>query len=124
MSSPASQFFQAFQIGTRFSPPESASSMRSKPTGASAADQGVRPTILGKLYVIASLAILSSLSDRDPLLATRVRLLHEKQADGGVGCGPGGPPHHFGKAICHRQPRNSFKPFSSACDFSLTRSSS
>src|ERR1035441_2247063 len=49
---------------TRFSPPESASSMESTPTGASAADQGVRPTILGKLYVIASLAILSSLSAR------------------------------------------------------------
>src|ERR1035441_6339707 len=48
----------------RFSPPESASSMESTPTGASAADQGVRPTILGKLYVIASLAILSSLSAR------------------------------------------------------------
>jgi hypothetical protein len=32
----------------------------------------------------------------DPLLADEISLAHAKQADGGVGCGPGGPPHQLG----------------------------
>jgi hypothetical protein len=30
----------------------------------------------------------------DPLLAGAISFIYTKQADGGVGCGPGGPPHN------------------------------
>jgi hypothetical protein len=30
----------------------------------------------------------------DPLFANEISLIHAVQADGGVGCGPGGPPHN------------------------------
>src|ERR1035437_6942448 len=30
----------------------------------------------------------------DPLFAIEVSFIHAVQADGGVGCGPGGPPHN------------------------------
>jgi hypothetical protein len=29
----------------------------------------------------------------DPLFANEISFIHTAQADGGVGCGPGGPPH-------------------------------
>ncbi len=29
----------------------------------------------------------------DPLLASEIRFIQTQQADVGVGCGPGGPPH-------------------------------
>ena len=30
----------------------------------------------------------------DPLFANEISFIHAVQADGGVGCGPGGPPHN------------------------------
>jgi hypothetical protein len=32
-------------------------------------------------------------SPLDPLLASEIRFIQTQQADVGVGCGPGGPPH-------------------------------
>ena len=43
----------------------------------------------------------------DPLLASEIRFIQTQQADVGVGCGPGGPPHQecglssFGKTKWH-----------------------
>jgi hypothetical protein len=30
----------------------------------------------------------------DPLFGSKLSLIHTQEADGGVGCGPGGPPHN------------------------------
>jgi hypothetical protein len=30
----------------------------------------------------------------DPLLVNEINFIQTKKADEGVGCGPGGPPHH------------------------------
>ena len=42
----------------------------------------------------------------DPLLASEISFLQTQQADEGVGCGPGGPPHYhfrwFGPAKTNR----------------------
>jgi len=35
----------------------------------------------------------------DPLFANEIRFIHDARADGGVGCGPGGPPHSLRKAF-------------------------
>src|ERR1019366_1792738 len=63
----------------------------SRPTGASAADQGVRPTSSADFSLPTK--TLRHWAGVPAPQTWRQHLARREQADGGVGRGPGGPPH-------------------------------